>query len=547
MKHIKWLFVFFLSLAAFFINHADVHASGYLPGGKNYLNPSHFTINGSYLESTVPIMVKPNQTYTLTIPKTYYDLSGSVRLVGLNQNQLVHEILFSATDFTVSSNANFYQKTFTSHPIVNYLTLQWTNPNSFFSTNNLTSFQLEEGNQFTGLESFQSGTIMDIRSDAFIPYQVLISNYDRPITEQEIMQMFLAHDAVYGNITTSIGFLLNLYQGHEKVLGDHIIDMMVEDEIGNGTFQRIVIRVVDLAKPILTGPSRITISYPSVRSVESILSEFYASDNVDGDVSNEIVVVSNEYHGVQTLGEYPIVLSITDTSGNTTTFETIIEVIDHQAPIITAPTRIAVGYATPMPVAEILALATAMDNHDGNLSAMITLKTNTYSSQAYHVGLYTVVYQVTDSSQNRSEHTMIIEVFDNVGPILYFDSQVIAVYQNQYITLEQITQLLIQSRVLEQLSYRVTVVEDHYTPNYTKPGNYHMVITFVDEYARSFTHVLRLFVKDYQGEIIINPPVNPPVSLSTFLQKNWAYLTTAILFVVGVSTNLIWWKIKYKK
>ncbi len=547
MKHIKWIFVLFFCLAVLFIPPTDIHASGYLPGGKNYLNPSHFEINGSTLESIVPVMVKPNQPYTLTIPKTYYDALGSVRVIGYDQTNSVSDITWQASEFVVSTNPDYYQKTFTTHPIVNYITFQWSNPSSYFSTHTIASFQLEEGSLFTGLESFQSGTIMDIRDDAFIPYQILISNYDRPITEAEIMQMFLAHDAVYGNITTSIGFQLNLYQGHEKVLGDHIIEMMVEDESGNGTFQQIIIRVVDIAKPILTGPERITISYPQTRTMESILSEFFASDNVDGDVSDEIVVVSNGYEGVQTLGEYPIVLSITDSSGNTTTFETLIEVIDHQAPIITAPSQLAVGYSTPMQIADILALATAMDNHDGNLTNQITLKSNTYSDQAYHVGMYTVVFQVTDSSNNHTEHTMSIEVYDNVGPILYFDSQVIAVYQNQYITLEQITQLFIKSRVLEELTYRVRVVEDHYTPNYTKPGSYHMVLTFEDEYARSFTHVLRLLVKDYQGDVVILPPGNPPFSLGVFLQDNWAYLTTAILFLVGVTTNLIWWKLKIKK
>ena len=515
-----------------------------LPGGTNYLNPSEFRLNGGFYANDKAIMVKPNWTYTLTIPKTYYDSNASVRLIGFDQFNVIHETTLSKNEFTQSSEANYYSKTFTTHPIVKFLKLQFANSEDYFTTHGFQQFQLEEGSTFSGYSTFEPGSIIDIADEAYDSYQILVSNVDHPLTEDEILQMFSAHDAVWGDITGSVAYMLNLYQRNERTLGDHLVEIMVEDEDGNGTYQQVIIRVVDLAAPIISGPERIIVSYPSIRSLESILLEFAASDNVDGDLSSTISVQTNEYLDAQSLGEYVMIFEVSDTSGNSSTFETVIEVIDQEAPLITAPGMISLGYEFPMDEIEILALASAFDNHDGDLSAEIFLVMNTYTPNAYYVGEYQVVYRVVDSSGNTSDKPLTIQVFDNVGPILYFDTKVIAVYQNQYLTPTQITQLLIKSAVLQDLTYRVRVVEDHYTLHHTTPGNYHMTLEFTDEYARVFTHIFRIMVKEHSGEWIVSPePITPPTLLA-FFKKTWPIFTTFTLFI-GVLTSQ--WFIRRKK
>ena len=526
--------------------HAQMNAL--LPGGKNYMNSSLFVFDGNGMMTLNYTMIKPHIPYTVSIPTSYYHANGEVHISVYDDGTYIDDYSLIYADFSISSDPNYYFATLTFPTVVNYVSFYLTNPSAYFTTHTTDLFQMEEGTSFTGFEPYISGSIMDTQSTYFEPFSLFRSNVDFPLTISEIMDAFLAHDAIEGDTTSRIQIGINEYTGNEQVVGTYAIELIVKDESLNQTTKMISVQVMDITSPVITGPSIIAVSYPQIRSLESILATITVSDNVDGDLHSSIEVIENQYHSKQLiLGQYPIVISVEDSSGNVSTFETIIQVVDQEAPMISAPSQITVGYKVPLMYVELKELATAHDNHDGDVTNKIQIITNTYYANPYQVGEFSLTYKVTDTAGNISQKVLVIHVVDNQGPILYFDTQVIAVYNNTYLTLANITEMFIKSQLLIDRPYRVIIKQDHYTKHYKTPGRYHMELSFEDDAKDVKTYLFQILVKEANSEIISPIPQNPPSSILDFISRNWSYLTTGMLGLGVIISNVLWWKLKPKK
>ncbi|MDP2426092.1 MAG: hypothetical protein U1C51_04845 [Candidatus Izemoplasmatales bacterium] len=529
-------------------NNVHAQMNGLLPGGKNYINSSLFVFDGNGMMTSSYTMIKPHIPYTVSIPTSYYQANGEVHISVYDDGTYIDDYSLINADFFISSDPNYYFATLTFPTVVNYVSFYLTNPSAYFTTHSTEWFQMEEGTTFTGFEPFIPGHIIDTQSTNFGPYSLLRSNVDSPLTILDIMEAFLAHDAIVGDVSSRIQIGINEYSGNEQTVGTYAIELMVIDDSMNQTSKTISIQVIDITSPVITGPIIIAVSYPQVRTLESILAMITVSDNVDGDLHSSIQVIENKYHSKQLiLGEYPFIVSVEDSSGNVSTFQTTIQVIDQEAPIISAPNQITVGYRVPLRYVELLALATAHDNHDGNVTNKIQIIANSYYANPYQVGEFSLTYKVTDTAGNISQKVLVINVVDNQGPILYFDTQVIAVYNNTYLTLANITEMFIKSNLLANRAYQVTVKQDHYTKHYKTPGRYHMELSFEDEFKDTKTYLFQVLVKDSNIEIIDPIIQNPLFSIVEFFTKNWSYITTGMLGLGVILSNVLWWKLKPKK
>ena len=118
-----------------------------------------------------------------------------------------------------------------------------------------------------------------------------------------------------------------------------------------------------------------------------------ASDNVDGNLTNQIVTVNNVNTAVA--GTYTVTYSVTDSAGNSSTVTRTVNVSDTEAPVITLigdnPLYINQGdtYTDPG--------ATAIDNVDGDLTSSINTDNTVNTAIA---GTYPVTYFVGDASGN---------------------------------------------------------------------------------------------------------------------------------------------------
>ena len=165
------------------------------------------------------------------------------------------------------------------------------------------------------------------------------------------------------------------------------------------------VTVVDKEKPIITLNDNETI--------ELIVNNDYtelgatACDNVDGDLSNEVIIENNIDN--KKIGEYQVTYKVKDKSNNESQVIRTVKVIDNIAPSINlkGSKKITVkvngsydedGY-------------TAIDNYDGDITSNVKVERNVDYSKS---GTYYIKYSCSDSSSNYKEVYRTIEVIDSI-------------------------------------------------------------------------------------------------------------------------------------
>ena len=130
----------------------------------------------------------------------------------------------------------------------------------------------------------------------------------------------------------------------------------------------------------------------------------------DKDSSLDSLVISiNESIDYDTLGNYTVIISVSDLEGNEVSESFIVEVVDTTAPVITLNGDASITLEVGSTYTELG--ANVSDNYDTDLSAVVAgeIDTNT-------VGAYTITYTSTDANGNSA--TAITRTINIVEPII---------------------------------------------------------------------------------------------------------------------------------
>lgn len=531
-----------------FLHRIDAYVPHSMPGGKNYLASDNFPIDVYGAESIDPILVKPNMFYTLSVTTYYNQEEGNVRVSFLVDGVPHSQTFYDFESFTATSDPLFRSVTFKTPPTVNYLNIRFYHGGDFFNEGDPGDFQLEEGTLFSGYQPYAGPSIYDATGPAFIGNSVILVNVDQPLTVAEILESFTAYDAISGDVTSSIAVIANTYTPNQNVIGTYAMTLRASDQAGNQTTVTFSIRVVDVTKPVLTGPSELIVAYPNVRTMQSILAEFSSSDNYDEPGTVAITVESNDYLGNESeLGDYTIVLKTEDSSGNVAKKTLVVRVQDRAEPMISGPSSISIGYHLIYTEAEILALYSVEDDHDGDLSDFLRITVNPYSANPSAIGSYLLWLEVADTTGNETMKPLMIHVVDLIGPIVYYDTSVLTVYNNTILLLSDITKLLIACNVLSNRDYRATVRFDSYSRYARTPGIYHMEIEYSAEGIEPSLQTLKIVVREATGDYIPGIPNDPNSDSPSFWKENWGWFGSGFFLFATISTNFLWWKTKRRR
>ena len=193
-----------------------------------------------------------------------------------------------------------------------------------------------------------------------------------------------------------------------NVLGTYALTYTATDNSGNQATATRTVNVVDTTTPVITliGDSQVNVEVGSTYTDAGAT----ATDNYDGDLSSQIVVVNNV--NVNTVGSYTVTYSVSDSSNNAATVVArTVNVVDQTAPTITIlgdnPATIEAGSSYTD------AGATATDNYNNDVTADITV-TSTVDTNT--IGSYTVTYSVSDASGNQATAVRSVIVEDSTPP-----------------------------------------------------------------------------------------------------------------------------------
>ena len=195
-----------------------------------------------------------------------------------------------------------------------------------------------------------------------------------------------------------------------NVLGAYTLTYTAVDNSGNQATATRTVNVVDTTAPVITlaGDSQVNLEVGSTYTDAGAT----ASDNYDGDISSQIVVVNNV--DVNTLGSYTVTYSVSDSSSNAASVVTrTVNVVDQTAPTITIlgdnPVTIEAGSTYTD------AGATATDNYNNDVTSSITAYSTVDSNT---IGSYTVTYTVSDASGNQATAVRTVIVEDSTPPTI---------------------------------------------------------------------------------------------------------------------------------
>jgi len=522
MKKIIFSIFIFISIVSYSIFSIRAYSPHYLPGGKNYIDSENVVKVNLNVSSIQPFLIKSYTEYNFSVSRDYVDGAPfNLTLTFYDNENYLTEI--SEDDYTMDFdlNLNVFYMRFVSPVNANYIEFTFNDNGSYQSGDELIGVQLEEGTFPTEYEPYIKGSVIDTQSPYFIGSGTIISYFDQPITVAEIQSSLTAYDDIDGDLTENIIVLVDNYSDNMSVLGSYTVIFSVSDNSENHTEVTVTVEVVDILPPVFSDLGVINAVYPNIYSPSDVLNMLQASDNYDGDISNNIELVNDGYsENADIVGEYQMEFKVTDSSGNESTYLQTIRVVDNQGPVFGGSEVVNVGYDKLINPQTIIEGLTVIDNYDEITELEIILENDSYTNNHNKLGQYEMQFSSTDSSGNKTYKTVIINVVDEIGPMVYFDSSIIQVYSDTVLDLPDFANLLARTRELDSLtSYYITIKYDSYSKYSGFPGTYHMYLDFEDGYGKVLSKKFEIRVIDRNYDQIFVPNANSEL-IPNFWQKN---------------------------
>ena len=181
------------------------------------------------------------------------------------------------------------------------------------------------------------------------------------------------------------------------------VTLVVNDGAEDSLPDHVSITVQDTTPPELTCPEDVTVEQETLDgTVVSLVAS--AMDLCDADVE-----ITSDEPDVYPLGSTVVTLTATDDSGNSSTGQTVVTVVDTTPPELTCPAEVTVEQET-LDGAVVSLIASATDICDADIEI------TSDEPDVYPLGSTTVTFTATDDSGNSSTGQTVVTVVDTTPP-----------------------------------------------------------------------------------------------------------------------------------
>lgn len=279
-------------------------------------------------------------------------------------------------------------------------------------------------------------------------------------------------------------------------------------------------------KPVINGEFGLYITdINNPISVQEIKSSLVAIDDVDGDVTDSIIVFEDTYtNNINILGTYYVTFRAFDSSNNFSDFTVYITVIDTTSPNISGPNKYDAYISKVLDLNLISNSLQAIDNYDGIVS--VKLIEDNYSENYNKVGRYTLVYEAVDSSNNRSEYIVVVDVYDDIAPII--DGPINHIKSNDlYVDLNNfVSEYTAFDETDGDITSKIKVLSDNYSQNQYEVGIWEVILEVEDNNKNKTSLTIYIEVIDKIGPIffvdtskIIIDLTNNPLDINNIINQ----------------------------
>ena len=253
-------------------------------------------------------------------------------------------------------------------------------------------------------------------------------------------------------------------------------------------------------RPAINGQETFATKVDEARPVEYFIGFLKAIDDIDGDISDDIYIVTDNYTpNKSVLGTHAVTVGVEDSSGNVSEFTFKVSVVDIDAPIITGnATAVSIGYKETYNIANFKSTLTVTDNYDTLSASDITIKSDNYTTNKTKLGTWNVVFEVSDSSGNTSTFTKPIKVIDNVAPVFSGIETLTKSYTEVMTLSDIVAQVTANDEIDGNLTNKISVVNDGFTGKSNKVGTHYIELSVSDNAGNTTTRTITIKVIDDQ-------------------------------------------------
>ncbi|KGL38718.1 hypothetical protein BMT55_06940 [Listeria newyorkensis] len=293
-----------------------------------------------------------------------------------------------------------------------------------------------------------------------------------------------ATDTEDGNLTPKISVIANDVNTSE--VGTYHITYSVTDSDDNTTTKTVTVTVTSNDAPIIEASDVVQ----HIHKAYNVKKGVTASDTEDGDITNKIIVTSNDVD-TEKVGVYHVTYSVTDSDDNTTTKTIQVTILTNDAPVITTND----DYLKVGDIFNPMVGITASDLEDGDLTDNISIISNNVNMESE--GQYAVVYSVTDSDNNTTSVTRHVYVRTNDKPEIHVSDQTIKA------GLPFDPKAIVSASDLEDgdVTHSIEIVSNDVNTAVT--GTYHITYSVTDSDKNTTTRTIKVTVLTNEKPMII--------------------------------------------
>lgn len=271
-------------------------------------------------------------------------------------------------------------------------------------------------------------------------------------------------------------------------------------EVSDSTTQIYLTNIIQIpdSRLAINGQENFATSVDDARPVSFFQSYLTAWDETDGDLTDDIYIISDNYTpNVHTLGHYAVTFGVQDNAGNEATLQVYIHVVDITSPVITGNASVVeISYTQTYNYQNFRTTLSVNDNYDDLDNDDIYILENEYAGNETTLGTYNITYAASDASENVGTFVKTVVVIDDVAPTI----------SGPTVLTKPTTSVLTISQILSQLSAydekegnvtsSLTVISDAYTGNANRVGSYNIMFEASDSSGNTTTHLLTVTVTD---------------------------------------------------
>lgn len=302
----------------------------------------------------------------------------------------------------------------------------------------------------------------------------IYTSCNNPIRVEDISKRLRWYDNELG-FQDNLVIVSNNYNNN-KTLGNYAIVYEAVDNANNKTTLTVNVKVVDNEPPVIVGPDYVEVDcYLAEVGPEKIHKYYMAYDNVDGDISKNIKTDTwlMFYFELGVKKDYEYILTVTDSSNNTTKRTIIVKARDILPPeLVVSDLTVNLSELGLDLFQDLFPMAVeSVSDYSGEYT--LAYNCEEVIGKMGFSGTFKLHVTASDPEGNKTEKISTIKIIDDIAPEFYLYTDLIDTTVETAISIDELKEIISDNLYNDGILYDdISLISCDYFSNENIPGKY---------------------------------------------------------------------------